>query len=275
LRKVVLVVKIKRKSPRQLESFQGLASYRRGSKRLIRTTRRIVSDAFAEENALFTFPGIRITPRWVGHLKPVFRIEEDITSLSPCAVLNFKMRDRFFAVTFSYGHVFVDDAKTVADFGLKVAINAVSDDKLRSVEHSNIGAAIRDFTQATGQRELKAFGFDEALDIIRKVTGYATDDDFAGLVTGGRALRFSKKMEITDIPTKATDALALFVADSYKNTAFRIVDFLSPVLDTQINQRLDQALVSAIKGGSDDFEIAIPEIIPTGVGTSGLFNALY
>ena len=37
-RRHILVVKIKRKSPRQLESFQGLAPYRRGSKRLIRTT---------------------------------------------------------------------------------------------------------------------------------------------------------------------------------------------------------------------------------------------
>src|SRR3546814_1130007 len=69
----------------------------------------------------------------------------------------------------------LDDAKTEADFGLKVAINAISDEKLRSVERSNIGAAIRDFAQAAGQRDLRAFGFDEALDLIRKGPIYEFD----------------------------------------------------------------------------------------------------
>jgi uncharacterized protein (TIGR04141 family) len=43
-----------------------------------------------------------------------------------------------FALTFSFGHVYPDDSKTVADFWLKVVINAVNDDRLRSVERSNI-----------------------------------------------------------------------------------------------------------------------------------------
>ena len=60
----------------------------------------------------------------------------------------FKADDHIFAVSFSYAHVYLDDAKTEADFGLKTAINAVSSEKLRSVERSNIGAAIRDFAQA-------------------------------------------------------------------------------------------------------------------------------
>src|SRR5215469_15289515 len=64
---------------------------------------------------------------------------------------------------------------------MKVAINALSDDKVRSVERSNIGPAIRDFAQVAGQRDFKAFGFDEALDLVRKVSGYVGDDDFADL----------------------------------------------------------------------------------------------
>jgi uncharacterized protein (TIGR04141 family) len=229
--------------------------------------KRIASDDFADESALFTFPGAPVTPKWVKHLEPAFRIEERLTSQAPCAVLIFKIHDRIFALSFSYGHVYLDDAKTETDFGLKVAINAVSDDKLRSVERSNIGAAIRDFAQAAGQRELKAFGFDEALDLIRKVSGYAADDDFADLVTGARALRFSKKMEIADVPDAATEALELFGKDTYRNTAFKIIDFLSPVLDGQLAEKLDEELVKAIRDGTDEFEVAIPDILPTSVGT--------
>jgi uncharacterized protein (TIGR04141 family) len=240
-----------------------------GAKKLIESGRakRITSADFADENALFTFPSMPVTPKWVRHLEPTFRIEGRLTSQAPSAVLIFKIHDRIFAVSFSYGHVYIDDAKTETDFGLKVAINAVSDDKLRSVERSNIGAAIRDFAQAAGQRDFKAFGFDEALDLVRKVSGYAADGDFADLVTGARALRFSKKMEITDVPAAAADALELFSKDTYRTTAFRIIDFLSPVLDFQLTEKLDEELVKAIKHGSDDFEVAMPDILPTSVGT--------
>jgi uncharacterized protein (TIGR04141 family) len=224
--------------------------------------KRIVSDGFGDENALFTFPGVPVTPKWVKHLEPTFRIEERLTSQAPCAVLIFKIGARVFAVSFSYGHVYIDDAKTESDFGLKVAINSVNDDKLRSVERSNIGAAIRDFAQAAGQREFKAFGFDEALDLIRKVSGYATDDDFADLVTGARALRFSKKIEIASVPDAAIEALELFGRNTYQNTAFKIIDFLSPVLDAQLAALLDNELVKAVRDGSDEFEVAIPEIFP-------------
>ena len=115
--------------------------------------KRIVSDNFADENALFVFWGSPVIPKWVKTLKPLFYIEEKLTSQSPCGVLVFRIGSRIFAVSFSYGHVYIDDAKTEADFGLRVAINAVDDDKLRSVERSNLGAAIRDLAQAAG-REL-------------------------------------------------------------------------------------------------------------------------
>ena len=240
-----------------------------GAKEMVErgSAKRIPSDKFADQSVLYTFPGIPVQPKWVKHLEPVFEIKERLISRAPCAVLIFKTGDRIFAISFSYGHVYIDDSKTEADFGLKVAINAVSDEKLRSVERSNIGAAIRDFAQAAGQRELRAFGFDEALDLIRKVSGYATDNDFADLVTGSRALRFSKKLEITDIPDAATEAFELFGKDTYRNTAFKIIDFLSPVTDIQLIDDLDGELVKAITDGSDEFEVAIPDILSTGVGT--------
>ena len=234
---------------------------------------RIFSANFGDESALFTFPGQKVTPKWVSHLSGAFHVPAGLVSQSPCAVVVFRKSGRFFAVTFSYGHVYLDEAKTEVDFGLKVAINKLSDDKLRSVEHSNIGDAIRGFSQAAGQRDLKSFGFDEALDLIRKVSGYATDDEFADVVTGARALRFSKKMEIVEVPDTAVEAQRLFGLETYKNTAFKIVDFLSPVLDNQLIKDLDDALVKAIISDSDDFEIAIPEILPTSVGSFSFVNA--
>jgi uncharacterized protein (TIGR04141 family) len=136
---------------------------------------------------LYTFPGQSVPPKWVTLLKGSFPIRDYLFSQTPSALLMFKADDHIFAVSFSYAHTYLDDARTEPDFGLKTAINAVSSEKLPSVERSNIGAAIRDFAQAAGQRDLRSFGFDDALDLIRKVSGRAADSDFAETVTGARS----------------------------------------------------------------------------------------
>jgi len=228
---------------------------------------RSSSTKFGDGAVLFTFPGFSSPPQWVSMLSANFTLPTNLISQSPCAVLVFEKKKRFFAVTFSFGHVYLDDAKTEADFGLRVSINALSDGKLKSVERANIGAAIRDFAQAAGQKDLRTFGFDDALDLIRKVSGRASDSDFAEAVTGARSLRFTKKMDLADVPDTAVSAVSLFESVAYKKTAFKIIDFLSPVLDRTLQDQLDVELVKAIKDGSDDFEMAIPEIMSDDVGT--------
>lgn len=225
------------------------------------------SNKLADGAVLYTFPGDSTPPKWVDILKPTFSPPGNLFSQSPCAIVAFKQGEALFAISFSYGHVYLDDAKTEADFGLKVAINAISDEKLRSVERSNIGEAIRDFAQAAGQRDLHSFGFDDALDLIRKVSGYAADSEFADMVSGSRSLRFSKKIKLTDVPDVAADAIKLFSSKAYKKTSFKIIDLLSPVLDPTLEEKLNKALVESIRDGSDEFEIAIPQILPESVGS--------
>jgi len=227
----------------------------------------VPSKDFGEGAKLYVFPGRTYPPKWVQLIEKSFRLPVNLLSQSPSALVAFKEGDSIFAVTFSYAHVYLDDSKTEADFGLKIAINAISDEKLRSVERSNIGAAIRDFAQAAGQRDLRSFGFDDALDLIRKVSGRASQSDFAEMVTGSRALRFTKKIELADIPQAATNAVKFFKSTAYKKTAFRIIDFLSPVLDPEIEENLNEELVTSIIQDRGEFEISIPAILPEAVGT--------
>jgi uncharacterized protein (TIGR04141 family) len=225
------------------------------------------STKFADGAALYVFPGQRVVPKWVPLLKTTFANLENLHAQSPCALLLFKKDKSIFALTFAYAHVYLDDTKTEADFGLKVAVNAVSDERLRSVERSNIGAAIRDFAQAAAQRDLRSFGIDDALDLIRKVSGRATDSDFAEMVTGSRPLRFSKKIELSDVPVAAVEAVSLFRSVAYRKSSFRIIDFLSPVLDPSVQSLLDDSLVTAMREHSDEFEVAIPEIVSDNIGS--------
>ena len=229
--------------------------------------KKLTSDAFGDGGALYTFAGRRKPPNWAEQLKKHFPMANDLWAQSPCAILVFSRGNSIFAITFSYGHVYLDDRRTEADFGLKVAINFVSDEQLKSVERSNIGEAIREFAQAANQRDLRSFGFDDALDLIRKVTGYASENDFADKVTGSRALRFSKAIDINEVPDAAATAIDLFKSKAYQSTSFRVIDFLAPVLDFSMQSLLDQALLEALQEGSDEFEISLPEILPDDVGS--------
>jgi uncharacterized protein (TIGR04141 family) len=223
---------------------------------------RISSDTLGDGGVLYTFAGHRNVPKWVATIGAAFTPPENLFSQSACAIVAFRKEDAVFALTFGHAHVYLDDARTEADFGLRVAINATSDEQLRSVESSNIGAAIREFAQAAGQRDLRSFGFDEALDLVRKVSGYAADGEFAGMVTGARALRFTKEMDITEVPAFAIEADGYFRSAAYQDTSFKIIDFLSPVLDPSLVDQLDELLVASIRGTDDDFEIALPDIVP-------------
>jgi uncharacterized protein (TIGR04141 family) len=93
------------------------------------------------------------------------------------------------------------------------------------------------------------------------------DNDFADMVTGSRALRFSKRIELSDVPDAAIEAVSFFKSKAYQRTSFRIIDFLSPVLDPALGERLDEPLVAAIRDQSDEFEIAIPEIVSESIGS--------
>lgn len=231
------------------------------------TVKSHTSSRFGDGAILYVFPGQQQIPKWIPLLRSAFANLENHFVRSPCALLAFRKESHVFALTFSYAHVYLDDSKTEADFGLKVAVNAVSDEKLRSVERANIGAAIRDFAQAAGQRDLRSFGIDDALDLIRKVSGRAEDSDFAQNVTGSRALRFTKKIELSEVPEAALEAVQYFKSKAYQRTGFRFIDFLSPVLDTAVEEKLNDELLSAVKGSSDEFEIALPDIVSEDIGS--------
>lgn len=87
------------------------------------------------------------------------------------------------------------------------------------------------------------------------------------MVTGARSLRFSKKIEIAEVTDVAIEAVGLFKSNAYKKTGFKIIDFLALVLDPTVKASLDTSLVAALRDDSDEFEIAIPEILPESVGS--------
>lgn len=206
----------------------------------------------------FIFDNIPRQPKWLTDLSDVFSGLPNLKNKSSCAVVAFKHASRTFVTTFAHGWQCINEAKIEMDFGLKVVINSLSDDKVRRIDRSHLGEAIKGVSQSAFQRNLRAFGIDEALDLVRRITGRTDNDGFADALAGATALKITREMTLSELSEIAEQALARFQSDAYKKTGFQIVDKVQPILDRNLLGMLDTEAVNSIKSGQDNFELSMP-----------------
>lgn len=222
------------------------------------STQMIDAPEFGDGARLYVFVGQDHPPRWLGELRQHFQIDGQITTSSAAAVLLFWSADRLFASPFAHGWMYLDEHRFEGDFGIRVAINALDDTKLRRLERANLGDALRAVAQSPFQRGLNSFGLDDALDLIRKISGRTRDDANANAMTGSRSLKVTGEFGIADLPELATDALDYFGSDDYQQTQFAILDSVMPVADRELCDTLDELAAAAIRDGEERFELGLP-----------------
>ena len=215
--------------------------------------------AFAENATVFIFRNPPTRPKWVDEIATQFDVQEQIFNRSSSAVLCFRHATRLFAVTFGHAWLYLDPRAFVPDFGLRVALNAADDSKLKRLDVANLGEALKEVTQSASQRQLETFGFDEALELVRKVSGSIVDETFGSSLSGSNSLKIVKEMDFADIPELAARSLQYFQSTRYRNTPFRIVDNIAPELDAQLIEQLDEEAALSIAGDRREFELSLPE----------------
>lgn len=216
------------------------------------------SDILGDEATVYIFPSPPRSPSWLADINTVFAGTPVLTNRSSCAVVVFKHVDRLFVTAFAHGWQYLDDTKIESDFGLRVAINSLDDSKVRRIDSSHLGEAIKGVSQSAFQRDLQAFGVDEALDLVRRISGRVEDDEFANTISGATGLKITKEMEFADLPETAGEALARSQSTDYQSTGFCIIDKVSPISDKLLLAALDQKAVDIIKEGADNFELSMP-----------------
>lgn len=213
---------------------------------------------FGDGAHLFVFVSPENEPGWLRDLRNQFGVDIHLTTRSAAAVLIFQASGRTFASTFSHGWMYLDDRQIEGDFGLKVALNALDDAKLKRLERANLGDALRAVAQSPFQRQLASFGVDDALDLIRKMSGTTRDVATADTMTGSTSLKVSGEFGVDDLPAIATEALAFYLSLDYQKTPFKIVDWVMPVQDRRRAIALDNEAVASIKRADEDFELGLP-----------------
>lgn len=213
---------------------------------------------FADGARLLIFVGHSSSPPWYREVKQKFDLSQNIPTQSACGLLIFRCADRSFVVTFAHGWMLLNDRYLERDFGLRVCINALDETKLKRLERTNLGDAMKASALSPFQRDFGSFGTDDALDLVRTLSGATRDDISADALTGSYSLKINGEIELEDLPGLAEEALTLFTSTAYQQTAFRVLDVLRPVHDRVQIESLDAQAATSIAAQDGSFELGLP-----------------
>lgn len=175
---------------------------------------------------------------------------------------------RLFVICFGQGHHSIDNDKIERQFGLRVVLNIVSRNALRTLDSASLDSTIiQKRTQASRDSDLFDFGIDTQRDLLRLASGRPSDPNLAKAATGKDVLNIKKKINILDLPNFCTDLLAMYKSIDYKKD-FGFIDHIIPIHDKSLENSLDNHLISEIKNlisGKDSIlHISIPDIVNPG-----------
>lgn len=215
-------------------------------------------EGFADRSRLIVLSGTPAVPKWLMDLQSKFDVRE-VRSSSMCSILMFETERRVFVVTFGHGWMYLKNSALEPDFGLKVSLNALDENLLRRVERANLGDALRGVSLSPFHRDFRSFGLDDALDLIRKVSGSTREAASADVMAGSQSLKLSGEISLDDLPSLARESLQFLRSTSYRSTGFHIIDYVRPITDPTLTDELGEIAATSIRMQENNFELGLPE----------------
>ena len=211
--------------------------------------------------ALFVRPPRAEDASWVDFVAPNVLDDLVVKTSTSAAVLIVEAAGRHFAFVFGYGRSLIERAAYVRDFGLKVTLNAVNPESLRSIDAKTFESlTLLTRRQASRGSPLDVFGLNVTQDLLQAVAGTPREEDLAHRVAGSDALAFSARVEFPDLGDKCAALLDMYGRDIYKKH-FAFVDRLRRVSDPAVIQGLEDSLDQLLRAGTTDrMHLALPEI---------------
>ncbi|MFC1226363.1 DUF6119 family protein [Pedobacter sp. BG31] len=182
------------------------------------------------------------------------------------ALLFIPIGNRYLIYMFGYGHSDLIEGKTEWDFGVKVVINTIKGDAIRSLDSKSLGRKAKTKrVQLGSQGSIAEFDLDIMNDLVSQISGVSVDTDFAKGIVGSESLMMTVDMDGSSIRKKSQQILKRYSLTTYK-TNFEWIDFISPVKDRALIEKLDKELADKLSDAItnqdyDAFVISYPEII--------------
>ncbi len=204
----------------------------------------------------------RAKPHWVNMMNPYLEHEIPVVyTASISAVLIVQYQDRFFALPFGYGRTLLTPHSWVRDFGLKVTLNKIDPNKIRSIDSKIYDDLVVSTRKQTSQSsKLVSFELDVNRALLRGVTGEADEHDIFTRITGSGPVRVTTELAFTRLADMLDELVEGYADDAYQQH-FPWVDNVrevDPALNAQLDERLTDALAANDLAGA---YLAAPEIV--------------
>lgn len=200
-------------------------------------------------------------PRWADFFVPQINPEEFGLVGSASAVLLVPGDGLWWALTFGQGRHLLHDGLYVEGFGLRVALNSLGEDNLKSIDKETFdmiaGHARQQASREVGTAE---FGLDIERDLLWAVTGSPRDPTLGQQLTGRDALVISTHLDLDGLESFLPRLYPIFIDTRYKDR-FSWIDNVCEA-DEEERQLLDMELLDRLR--QKNFEqtwLAPPEVL--------------
>lgn len=220
---------------------------------------QVVGEALPEGASLYILDNPPHPPWW----KSYFGIAEPLTQEQKGAVVFLPVGERAVAITFGHVQHNLRDTAYEYDFGLRVTLNSLAPEKIKSTDILEPNGAKRQRTQLPVDSELKSFVIDHDATILKSLTGKVRPEftEFFKHATGASNIRVSSDVMPDGLPQLCAKLLELYEDESYK-TNFPDIQNISPVRDPVIKEALNGKLIESFRSKNDPaLLLSVPEIL--------------
>ena len=201
-------------------------------------------------------------PWWTAWLRTSFPDMGNLRNMSNQAALLLRApAGRLFVATFSYGRNLMAVDAFERDFGLRVALNVIDPDSLKSVDARSFEQlTVMTRSQTSRAASLDSFRMSRAEDIMKGVTGKPRNPDFATRITGADAAKILFVPDLQRLHQKCDELLEAYGADVYKER-FAFIDNLRAIRDPARIAALNAGVATRLSTGTlGSMHMAPPEV---------------
>lgn len=210
-----------------------------------------------------------VSPKWVNSfLKGEYDGLESLQGKSVSAVILYQIDvgeniHRIFAVCFGFGRSLLESNVAEKRFGLLATLNSVDADKLRSIDINSMEAIpLNNRIQSSALAEIRNFNIDVDRDLLKSVTGKASEGDLSGTISGADSLSVSTDKSYDEIEEFLRHCYHLYKSNHYQETGFDWINQIQEIKDKTLIDRLNQLLLDELNSANPTrIWTSIPEII--------------
>lgn len=238
--------------------------------KIIKDDREIHAEVIDNVGIFYYKISTKTKPDWVdGFFLGRLNCRDKIRVASVAGVLlvarPYEAEDRIFAITFGSGRFLLEDNVIEERFGLRIALNSIKYDSLRSIDFKKMeGVPSTVRNQASRLTGIENFNINTQVNLLKSITGTLPDDrqdEIGTSMTGADSLSLSSSMTVNSVTDKLDQLYTLYKSEAYKQH-FAWVDNISAIRDSVLISTLDNVLIKKINNRElEDVWLALPAIV--------------